>query len=53
MATGFNSSKLKVVIEDGFEFMKQSIDMFDVIINDTSDPEGKYENLKCNVFIFK
>ena len=42
MAKGFFSPKLTLNVGDGFEFMKQNQDAFDVIITDSSDPVGKY-----------
>lgn len=44
MATGFFSPKLTLHVGDGFEFMKQNQDAFDIIITDSSDPVGK-----CNL----
>uniref|UniRef100_A0A673UFG5 Spermidine synthase n=1 Tax=Suricata suricatta TaxID=37032 RepID=A0A673UFG5_SURSU len=41
MAVGYASSKLTLHVGDGFEFMKQNQDAFDVIITDSSDPMGK------------
>lgn len=41
MAVGFSSSKLTLHVGDGFEFMKQNQDAFDVIITDSSDPMGE------------
>ena len=41
MAAGFDSPKLKVVIQDGFVYMKEHVGTFDVIITDSSDPIGK------------
>lgn len=41
MAKGFFSPKLNLHIGDGFEFMKQNQDAFDIIITDSSDPVGK------------
>lgn len=41
MAIGYSSSKLTLHVGDGFEFMKQNQDAFDVIITDSSDPMGK------------
>lgn len=40
MAKGFFSPKLTLNVGDGFEFMKQNQDAFDVIITDSSDPVG-------------
>lgn len=41
MAKGFFSPKLTLHVGDGFEFMKQNQDAFDIIITDSSDPVGK------------
>ncbi|XP_068632303.1 spermidine synthase [Battus philenor] len=40
MAVGFESKKLTLHIGDGFEFMKNHSNEFDVIITDSSDPVG-------------
>lgn len=40
MACGFEHPKLKLTIGDGFEYMKQHKNEFDVIITDSSDPIG-------------
>ncbi|XP_041987993.1 spermidine synthase [Aricia agestis] len=40
MAVGFDSPKVTLHIGDGFEFIKKSINEFDVIITDSSDPIG-------------
>uniref|UniRef100_A0A1D5QW44 PABS domain-containing protein n=1 Tax=Macaca mulatta TaxID=9544 RepID=A0A1D5QW44_MACMU len=45
MAIGYSSSKLTLYVGDGFEFMKQNQDAFDVIITDSSDPMGPTESL--------
>lgn len=45
MAKGFESSKLDLHIGDGFEFLKNNKNEFDVIITDSSDPEGPAESL--------
>lgn len=45
MACGFESPKLTLTIGDGFEFMKQHVGEFDVIITDSSDPIGPAESL--------
>jgi len=50
MAAGFNSPKLKLHIGDGFEFMKNHKSEFDVIIADTSDPDGPAEILFTDEF---
>lgn len=41
----FQNPKVKVHIGDGFEFLKQYKNHFDVIITDSSDPEGPAESL--------
>lgn len=41
MACGFESPKVHLTIGDGFEFMKNHREEFDVIITDSSDPIGK------------
>lgn len=45
MAVGFDSPKLKVVIEDGFVYMRRNVGYFDVIITDSSDPVGPANSL--------
>ncbi|XP_055694960.1 spermidine synthase [Lutzomyia longipalpis] len=40
MACGFTSPKLTLTIGDGFDFMKNHVGEFDVIITDSSDPVG-------------
>ncbi|XP_068602910.1 spermidine synthase-like isoform X2 [Brachionichthys hirsutus] len=45
MAKGFQSTKLTLKIGDGFEFMKQNQDAFDIIITDSTDPVGPAESL--------
>ncbi|XP_070765910.1 spermidine synthase-like [Enoplosus armatus] len=45
MANGFFSPKLTLHVGDGFEFMKQNQDAFDIIITDSSDPVGPAESL--------
>jgi len=42
MAKGFASPKATVIIGDGFEYLKQHTNEFDVIITDSSDPDGKF-----------
>jgi len=42
MACGFQHDKVTLHIEDGFEFMKNNAQRFDVIITDSSDPVGEY-----------
>lgn len=45
MAAGFENPKVKVHIGDGFKFLNDYKDTFDVIITDSSDPEGPAESL--------
>jgi len=45
MAKGFDSEKLTLHIGDGFEFLQNHKNEFDVIITDSSDPEGPAESL--------
>lgn len=45
MSVGFQHPKVKVHIGDGFEFLKGNPGKFDVIITDSSDPEGPAEVL--------
>lgn len=45
MAEGFNHPNVKVHIGDGFKFLDDYKNTFDVIITDSSDPEGPAESL--------
>ncbi|XP_043937138.1 spermidine synthase [Protopterus annectens] len=45
MSQGYSNPKLTLHVGDGFEFMKQNQDAFDVIITDSSDPVGPAESL--------
>ena len=45
MAAGFDDPRVKVHIGDGFEFLERYENEFDVIITDSSDPEGPAELL--------
>lgn len=45
MAKGFDHPKVEVFIGDGFQFMKEHKNSFDVIITDSSDPVGPAESL--------
>lgn len=45
MSVGFQHPKAKVHVGDGFEFLKNYKNTFDVIITDSSDPEGPAEVL--------
>lgn len=52
MAEGFKNPKLTLHVSDGFEFMKNHKNEFDVIITDSSDPVGPGINLfQENYFI--
>lgn len=45
MAKGYENPKVKVHIGDGFKFLDDYKNEFDVIITDSSDPEGPAESL--------
>lgn len=45
MAKGFDSSKLTLKVCDGFDFLRNHKNEFDVIITDSSDPIGPATNL--------
>jgi predicted AAA+ superfamily ATPase len=45
MSKGFSSPKLTLHIGDGFKFIKEHKHEFDVIITDSSDPEGFLDDL--------
>ncbi len=45
MAAGFNHPNVKVHVGDGFKFLDDYKNTFDVIITDSSDPEGPAESL--------
>lgn len=45
MASGYDNPKLTQHIGDGFKFMEEHPNSFDVIITDSSDPEGPAEAL--------
>ncbi|KAF8536799.1 S-adenosyl-L-methionine-dependent methyltransferase [Trichophaea hybrida] len=45
MAAGFDSPKATVHVGDGFKFLEEYKNEFDVIITDSSDPEGPAEAL--------
>ena len=45
MSVGYQHPKVKVHVGDGFKFLEDYKDSFDVIITDSSDPEGPAENL--------
>ncbi|TPX35796.1 spermidine synthase [Synchytrium microbalum] len=45
MAVGFAHPKVKVIIGDGFQFLKDNTGVYDVVITDSSDPVGPAESL--------
>ncbi|KAM3719281.1 Spermidine synthase [Dirofilaria immitis] len=45
MSVAFSSPKLELAIQDGFEFLKEHKNEFDVIITDSSDPIGPAKKL--------
>eukprot|EP00833_Pecoramyces_ruminatium_P006826 jgi/Orpsp1_1/1180858/evm.model.c7180000074889.2 len=45
LACGFDHPKCHVYIGDGFQFLKDKVNTFDVIITDSSDPVGPAESL--------
>ena len=45
MAVSFQSPKVKTHVGDGFKFLADRQNEFDVIITDSSDPEGPAESL--------
>ncbi|EGT49477.1 hypothetical protein CAEBREN_25958 [Caenorhabditis brenneri] len=45
MSSGFTHPKLDLFVGDGFEFLKNHVNEFDVIITDSSDPVGPAESL--------
>lgn len=45
MSVGFNHPNVKTHVGDGFKFLEDKKDTFDVIITDSSDPEGPAESL--------
>ena len=40
MACGFDDPRMELLVGDGFAFMEQHTNEFDVIITDSSDPIG-------------
>jgi spermidine synthase len=43
MAKYHNHPKLNLIIDDGFKFLKETKEKYDIIITDSSDPEGPAE----------
>ncbi|KAI9208866.1 Spermidine/spermine synthase [Polychytrium aggregatum] len=50
MAAGFHHPKVKVHIGDGFAYLKDNVQSYDVIITDSSDPVGPAESLFGETF---
>lgn len=45
MSVGFNHPNVETIVGDGFKFLEDKKNQFDVIITDSSDPEGPAEAL--------
>ncbi|ANZ77870.1 BA75_04676T0 [Komagataella pastoris] len=43
MSSALDHPKVKICIQDGFKFLEEASEKFDVIITDSSDPEGPAE----------
>ncbi|RLV93001.1 Spermine synthase [Spathaspora sp. JA1] len=43
MANQINHPKVRLIIDDGFKYLRETTEKFDVIITDSSDPEGPAE----------
>ncbi len=50
LSSGFNDSKVEIIIGDGFNYILKTIEKFDVIIVDSSDPDGPAEKLFSTKF---
>jgi spermidine synthase len=50
LAAGFQDKRVKVVIDDGYNFLKTTADAFDVIIVDSYDPGGPVQSLETADF---
>ncbi|KAH9420480.1 hypothetical protein DERP_000906 [Dermatophagoides pteronyssinus] len=50
MSEGFKNDKLKLNFQDGYEFVRQNPNEFDVIITDSCDPKGPAELLFNNEY---
>ena len=48
MAKSYDDPRTRVHIGDGFKFLEEYKNQFDVIITDSSDPEGPAESLFQN-----
>jgi spermidine synthase len=42
ISVGFSDPRVKIHIRDGLEFIKEHKNEFDVIITDSSDPDGAF-----------
>lgn len=49
-AQGFSDSRTEVVIDDGYEYLKNSEQIFDLILVDSYDPGGPVRNLETDDF---
>ena len=47
MSAGFSDPKVTVHVRDGFSFLEEHSEQFDVIIADITDPEGM---IFCRIF---
>jgi len=47
MAQGFDDERVELMIGDGFAFIDEHVNEFDVIITDSSDPEGLWIKYVC------
>lgn len=43
MSCSFEHQKMHLIVGDGFEYLKDKKNEFDVIITDSSDPAGRYK----------
>jgi spermidine synthase len=50
LSKGFSDKRAKVVINDGFEFLQNSRDRYDIIIVDSFDPGGPVQSLSTDDF---
>lgn len=41
LSSSLQNPKVSIIVGDGFEFLRQHVGQFDVIITDSSDPIGK------------
>lgn len=49
-AAGFKDSRVKVVIEDGYQYLKSNEQTFDIILIDSYDPCGPVQSLETDDF---